>query len=34
MPYKWHFGDENLTLVYCIILIEAVNMPAKNIAST
>jgi putative transposase len=25
MPYKWHFGDENLILVYCIILIEAVE---------
>jgi hypothetical protein len=28
------FGDENLTLDYGIILIEAVNMPAKNIEST
>ena len=34
MLCKWHFGDENLSLAYNIILIEAANMQVTNIEDT
>jgi len=34
MLCKWHFGDENLSLAYSIILIEVANMQVTNTEDT